>query len=812
MGLDNELRVSITADTAGLAGGLSEAQSEVTATANSMAEAQQRAAVAARNLADAQKQLGASAEAGNAAAKAIIAEYQAANEAAQAILSAYVPANEAAAAAANTAAAGATRAAEAFQQQGVSAQVAALGGIKVLEGSMMGSSRAAAAFLSNTLGLSGVLAAAFPVVGALALGMVLVDIVEEIVKFGKEAEHLADIMDASWLDGAIAALSGMGDALKEDEKDMLEWERIHDRIISKSKTDAVRDAEASGGHAAGLRLEVEELQKKMQAAEKIAQITEKQLADEKQFASLTEATAAKNALMGHPITALEIAAPTGRGKAAADAKRDEEALKTIYAEIEDYRQDIHRKTLEAMEADEKAFEAAQKKENKPVKESPEVRDYFEARKRDLEDYTRRVQEDTRQQEEMLTRPFEAMTREADNAYKLTSEADKHQTEEFKANREQQIAQAEELSKRQIAAAQWEFEETKRDIESQEELGRISHKVADQRIEDALRLRDATIQTSQKNVLSLYDPIEGGKQLAEYQKAEDTMTADARKGAAEREAIVKQEQQEFIKGWKSVTNEFNTDFTQALNSWMTHSETAGRAFGQMLGTLERQTVDFVAQYLLKKAEMWAMDEAMQLLGLTKEKTAQTTAATQQIASNNTVIASNQALQTSTTAIVAAETALAGATTAAAAAFAAGIVGNTAQITSNVTLAESDQGLAAAEAALAAAPEGVLAAIAAGSEMYAAFVPWTTAAGFSIGGIVPGSYGAPMPAIVHAGERVLTASQNTTYENLANASTRSANVNLHYNPVIHGNANPDMLQEHARQLVSQVRRMVRPEALQ
>jgi hypothetical protein len=290
-----------------------------------------------------------------------------------------------------------------------------------------------------------------------------------------------------------------------------------------------------------------------------------------------------------------------------------------------------------------------------------------------------------------------------------------------------------------------------------------------------------------------------------------MTAEARKAAAEREQIEKKEQQQFIKQWKQVTNEFNQDFTQAFNSWMTHSETAGKAFGSMLGELERQTIDFVAKYLLQKAELWAMDETMQLLGIAKEKAATDTAATQQIASNNTVIASNQALQTSTSAVAAAETALAVATTTAAAAFAAGIIGNTSQIASNVTLAESDQGLAAAEAALAAAPEGVLAAIAAGSEMYAAFIPWTTAAGFSIGGVVPGSMGAPFPAIVHAGERVLTASQNSTYESLANSSSsRASSFHLNYAPTIHGNADAGMLQEHSRQILGQVSRMIRPEA--
>ena len=76
MGLDNELRVSITADTEGLQGGLAEAQSEVTTSTDAMAtstltlaQAQKAAADAAKQLAAAQEQLGAAAKQTTWAAK-----------------------------------------------------------------------------------------------------------------------------------------------------------------------------------------------------------------------------------------------------------------------------------------------------------------------------------------------------------------------------------------------------------------------------------------------------------------------------------------------------------------------------------------------------------------------------------------------------------------------------------------------------------------------------------------------------------------------------------------------------------------------
>jgi hypothetical protein len=760
MGLDNELRVSITADTEGLQGGLAEAQSEVESSAGSLAAAQARLAAATANLRDMEAALtahGVNLNDVNNAAGPILATLRQEATAAAAAVEALAAADQTAAVAANQAAAGATRAAEAFQQQGVSAQVAALGGIKVMEGSMMGSSRAAAAFLSNTLGLGGVLAAAFPVIGALALGMVVVDLGEEIVKFSKEASDLSDIMNSSWLDGAVAALTGLGDALKEDKKQLESWEGVYDKVIAKEKQDEVRDAEAKGGRSAGLRAEIQQLQQKANEQDRIAANLKSQLASEKELAETGAGKEILTQLKEHPFSTIMSAGQSAIGKASADAARDAEAIKAVEKQAEDYRLEIHRKTLQAMEVDEKAFAAAQKKENRPEKagkQSSEVKDYFENEKRNLEDYTRRIQEDTRQQEEMLTRPFEAMTRESENTYRLAEEADKHQTEAFKHDHEEQIALAKENAEAEIKGAADLFEETKRNIDDQVELGRISHKTASQMLQDALALKNATVQGANLKVAVLFDPIMGGKETEDYKRFQAKMTADAHKGDQEREAIVKKESQQFEKSWKVATDAFNSDFTGAMNSWMTHSETAGKAFGSMLGDMERQTIDFVAKNLLEHAEMWAMLEIMSMTGTTTLLTQQEAAAALQKMSD--------------------------AKTAAANAYAWG----------------SSWGGPVAG--------GIAAAVA-----------FTAVEAFDYGGMVRGMPGSPVPIIAHAGESVLTASQTQNFRSMTSStnqsSARASNVALHYNPVIHGNADAGMLQEHSRQMLSQVRKMVRPEAL-
>jgi hypothetical protein len=189
----------------------------------------------------------------------------------------------------------------------------------------------------------------------------------------------------------------------------------------------------------------------------------------------------------------------------------------------------------------------------------------------------------------------------------------------------------------------------------------------------------------------------------------------------------------------------------MNSWMTHSETAGKAFGSMLGDMERQTIDFVAKNLLEHAEMWAMLEIMSMTGTTSLLTQQEAAAALQKMSD--------------------------AKTAAANAYAWG----------------SSWGGPIAGASAAA-------------------IAFTAVEAFDYGGMVRGMPGSPVPIIAHAGESVLTASQTQNFRSMTSSTSqsRASNVALHYNPIIHGNADAGMLQEHSRQILGQVSRMIRPEA--
>ena len=79
----------------------------------------------------------------------------------------------------------------------------------------MSSNRAAGAFLANIPGPGPALQAAFPVIGAVAFAGVIVDVVQEMIKLGTEASETAADLGTGWLDGAVAEMTGLKDAIKQ---------------------------------------------------------------------------------------------------------------------------------------------------------------------------------------------------------------------------------------------------------------------------------------------------------------------------------------------------------------------------------------------------------------------------------------------------------------------------------------------------------------------------------------------------------------------------------------------------------------------
>ena len=165
----------------------------------------------------------------------------------------------------------------------------------------------------------------------------------------------------------------------------------------------------------------------------------------------------------------------------------------------------------------------------------------------------------------------------------------------------------------IQLAALDFELSEAEIRRAEEEGRISHKVAEQKLQDAARLKqEQSIAARQEEMGTLKPGAYEGDDRA-YKKMQDQMVLDAKKGALEREGLAEQEAKKMEQVYKRVANEFNSDFTRAFNQWATKSQTAGQAFGKMLGDMELQVVDFAAKWILQKVEMWAMSKLLDATG-------------------------------------------------------------------------------------------------------------------------------------------------------------------------------------------------------
>ena len=788
--MPNELIVSIKADTSGLSAGLADATGQVTASAADMAAAQNAVTAATLRLAQSQELLTNATRGGAGSIKfatQCVDEDTAALRVAQAVLDGFVQSERAAAAAAAEAAA-------ANRQLGVSGQQAALGGVKVLEGSLMGSSRAAGMFLSNTLGLGKVLSAAFPVIGALALGAVLIDVGEGIVKFTEEAEELGNTLGTGWLDGAILQLVGLGDQIKKTEKDTVEFEAKVDQSIERQKEIQASITGIKEGPVAEAQAKADILTANNRTLDTTLTMLREQLRLEQAIAndpSLKAATRgdsvgglfmkgiakfAPTGLAGLPAGESAIPEVAAQNAAKTQAQIDATlqhmaenaqkiteltlavvpkppaADKTLAGATDNMPGQIARAQIDAAHAADAALPVAARINAEYLKELDlqmlrVIEDEGSVRKRDSALFTAGTAELKKNQEEIA--------KAAEEQAKHQSEIEKHAVEEFKRAQEERVSAARETAEAEIKAADDTFEAREREIKFEETLGRISHQRATQELLDAENTKAAMMTLALRKEQQIFDPTNGPKELQEFTSVEDKITAEARKAALQREQITQQEAQKFNQAWKKASATFNSDMTTAFNAWATHSQTAGQAWGHMLGEMELQMADFVIKTILQKAEQWAEIKVMDALGFATAK-------------------------------------------------ATGGVANVAAAASNAAVAATG-----AAAAMAAIPVvGPALAVGAATTMTASMAPFIGMAGdYDTGGMLP----TMSMAFNRSGspERILSPSQTSNFESMVNnGGQRSATLNQtnHFG----GGVTPDMLAAHTAQTMSKLKGMLRPEA--
>lgn len=268
---------------------------------------------------------------------------------------------------------------------------------------------------------------------------------------------------------------------------------------------------------------------------------------------------------------------------------------------------------------------------------------------------------------------------------------------------------------------------------------ISQRAQQQQLEGAIKLRDETVRLKRKEV----------QDLAQLDRQEEQNSAQAHQKMIQ---DAQKEAQQFEQTYKRVATTFNADFEQAFNKWAQKSQTAGQAFGQMLGTMELQVIDFVAKWLLQQAEKWALTKVLDATGFATQRATQAAANVGMIASDAAVAAA---------------------------------------------------GTMAFYSAIDPVTAPAMAAVA-----YAETMAYAGGAVMDTGGMMPhmgfamNTSGSP--------ERVLSPSQTSNFESLVNnGGSRSATLNQTNN--FGGGVTKDMLDAHTSKTMSQLRAMIRPEAL-
>jgi hypothetical protein len=239
----NELSFITRVDLSGIKSGMEAAATVVQAGSEKMAVAMSRANLEQKALNQALKELGPLAAQGNQqAVSAIAGHIESLTAAKQAVAS--------------------LNAAEAEEnatlRSGIGARQAASAELRVFQGGIEGSTRAAGAFLTNVAGLGPLIEVAFPVFGAIALGEVLVDVGSKLVSFIEDAERLGQETGTNWLTGAIGQFDGLGAAVKQADAEISSLAKDMDDVAKRDRSAQIENIRLTQGAAAAYRAQANE--------------------------------------------------------------------------------------------------------------------------------------------------------------------------------------------------------------------------------------------------------------------------------------------------------------------------------------------------------------------------------------------------------------------------------------------------------------------------------------------------------------------------------------------------------------------------
>lgn len=569
-------------------------------------EAEAAVKAASANMASAQLEFGKAAEQGNQQAAEALKVYQTELRSAESALAAFTGTEE--------------RETVALRSN-ITARMAASAELRVLEGSFVGSTRAAGAFLSSLPGVGTALQAAFPVFGAVALLGVLAQMTEKVVKLTEDFDGLRKISDEAW--AAALEAEGKGIELSEQHNRLLREQQVLQAELAGGKA-----GRQNRGEAAGSAYDLNQAKNDLAIITGQIDVKRTQLDDLNRRAGATTTT-----IQGRPGgmgPGLETTQPTE------DAKLAQARLPQVNEELNNALQEQKNLQLQIADATQKTLlfkrEETEKVDSAALRNAAQIVALY----REVDEQNFRIAE---QQREINNQVLEYHARLAEATDKANDpavmEQIKRQSSDILENLKQQTEQYRLQDEARIKAASEQYRGVEQSTQSQVQSGTM---LPQQRIA-ILQAAAAQEYAVQLDAIQKKEALDIAY-LDKYQQDLDQQTALTQAYYQKQQQLAQQAAQQMLQPYQQFFNQVSQQFSSFVDSQLTGTQRLGAAFQKLGDQIALDAINGLLAWGEKQIATEGLVTAQHLLGITTRKTADTTASAEtqaQISATNVATA-------------------------------------------------------------------------------------------------------------------------------------------------------------------------------
>ncbi len=502
--------------------------------------------------------------------------------------------------------------------------------MRVFEGSAMGSARAAGMFATQTLGLGPIVAAAFPVIGALALGEVLFQVGKAIAKFATDATDLSRELNIGWLDGAIGQMTGLAAATKQADAEALHLAADQDSLRNQSQQADIEHIRLTQGAAAADYAKAGNLQDRINAIEQLKSV---QLAaiDEARKRAESADTLDREGSQGVTRARVEQAAATAQYN---DLLAQEVVLikqkENLYLEAEQAQKTKQKEggnpAGTQMRADETALADQKRAHGMSVEEEIAFwQKRLSAYRHGSAQYLQienRINELSAQAQKEQAQTRSQFVEESIQQDRQKQQESEHVTQEITAAHEADLSRRASDAEAAAVSAQAQIEAAAKvgtaRIQYQEATGVISKHAAALQL-GALHAKEyadrITNLTQELEALRQVEAMGGntGAQQATVQNQITGLHGSAQASSySDMGAGAKKDASAWQQTWNDTFQNVTGSFSQTMATWLVVSDGYNTQFSVLMGRMMVSVVEQFAQSIIQMGVQWAAHEAQTLL--------------------------------------------------------------------------------------------------------------------------------------------------------------------------------------------------------